>query len=184
VRAVYSCDGNNGVYVVAINGRDAEVGRPGVGALMGTITLDSGTVVSTDPSWKCWNAPAHGADPPSGWEGANFDDSAWPQATTFGQNGQQDGEPNVPIWRRVKGSPIPDIADDAHWIWTPDNDAHNDIFCRVTVVESTAAAQCEDFSTTTTYDYNPVRHPPPRPIDIHPLPCVSFAVLPLPDPRR
>ena len=135
-------------------------------------------------SWKCWNAPAHGADPPSGWEGANFDDSAWPQATTFGQNGQQDGEPNVPIWRRVKGSPIPDIADDAHWIWTPDNDAHNDIFCRVTVVESTAAAQCEDFSTTTTYDYNPVRHPPPRPIDIHPLPCVSFAVLPLPDPRR
>ena len=57
------------------------------------------------------NAPSHGAAPPSGWEGANFDDSAWPQATTFGQNAQQDGEPNVPIWRHVN---IANIADTAH----------------------------------------------------------------------
>ena len=33
--SVYTCDGNNGVYVIGINGQDAEVGRPGVGALMG-----------------------------------------------------------------------------------------------------------------------------------------------------
>ena len=102
------------------------------------------------------NAPSHGADPPSGWESSTFDDSAWPQATTFGQNAEQPGEPNVPIWRRVKGSPIPDIADTAHWIWSPDNDAHNNIFCRVTVVENTGAQSCADFSTTTTYDYDPV----------------------------
>ena len=118
------------------------------------------------------NAPSHGAAPPSGWEGANFDDSAWPQATTFGQNAQQDGEPNVPIWRRVKGSPIPDIADDAHWIWTPDNDGHNDIFCRVTVVEATGAQSCVDFSTTTTYEYDPYFHPTP----LGDSKCVTFTL--------
>ena len=118
------------------------------------------------------NAPSHGAAPPSGWEGANFDDSAWPQATTFGQNAQQDGEPNVPIWRRVKGGPIPDIADDAHLIWPPDNDGHNDIFCRVTVVEATGAQSCVDFSTTTTYEYDPYFHPTP----LGDSKCVTFTL--------
>ena len=39
--SVYTCDGNNGVYVIGINGQDAEVGRPGVGALMGPLPKHS-----------------------------------------------------------------------------------------------------------------------------------------------
>ena len=100
------------------------------------MTTDGGTVVSTDPSWKCWvrdDLPATLRMGPTDTRfraertfprrrpavrlgGRELRRLRMAQATTFGQNAQQDGEPNVPIWRRVKGGPIPDIADDAHWI--------------------------------------------------------------------
>ena len=54
----------------------------------------------------------------------------WPIASSFGQNA--DGP--ATIWRNVRGSPVPDIADDAHWIWSPDNNNHNDVFCRGVIV--------------------------------------------------
>ena len=135
----WTCDAIDGNFVIGIDGRDAELGNnQGVGALIATIRTDTGSTFSTDDSgWRCWNAPAHGSSPPDSWMTTNFDDSNWPIASSFGQNA--DGP--ATIWRNVRGSPVPDIADDAHWIWSPDNNNHNDVFCRGVIVTGGSGAQ-------------------------------------------
>ena len=62
------------------------------------------------------------------------------------------------IWNYVKGDhlPVEGISTNAHWIWTHDHDAHNDVFCRFTVelgaggtlASSQRDAQCDPITAT------------------------------------
>ena len=89
---------------------------------------DAGT-----PPWRCWLAPEHGAQPPAGWEQKNFDDSSWPIATDFGRNDDDNTHwaQHIPVPAGSTGGHVkPGITDEAQWIWSPENDQQNDVFCR------------------------------------------------------
>jgi hypothetical protein len=109
---------------------------------------DTGTgqvIAATNADWKCTvihEAPLDKAceneanpvagqgpcgftalDEPAGWTGADFDDSAWPNATVYSaaQVGPKDGYDQI-TW---------DSA--AQLIWTSDLETHNTILCRLRV---------------------------------------------------
>ena len=56
----------------------------------------------------------------SNWERAGYDDTMWEAAKSIGANG-------VSPWYKRPG-----ISYDADWIWTPDENAHDHVFCRKT----------------------------------------------------
>ena len=135
-----------GEVVFGIDALDAG----GVGGLVATVTIDGhGTFGDVYPSnaqnWKCWeggddthgegggsqvDSAWHGVDGPSGWELPGFDDSAWPAATSLGTNGVGPwGDVNRDMGMESKGT----ISADSEWIWTKDENLHNDIFCRMVV---------------------------------------------------
>ena len=115
--------------VYAIHGLDAEVNTQGVGGILAEIT-HCGETFHTNHRWKCTavNTP-HMTVPPEQWNEASFDDSLWEEATNLGRNGQG-------VWADVKGGANDGISSDARWIWTSDNDGHNDIYCRFTTDHS------------------------------------------------
>jgi hypothetical protein len=81
--------------VYAVDGSD----KAGVSAFIGDIN-HCGEAIQTLPNrWKC------STKCPNGWEGLNFDDSAWSTAVDAGINGVQP-------WGAT------DVSPDSHWIWT------------------------------------------------------------------
>jgi hypothetical protein len=134
---------SQGDLVVAIDATDAEIEvGAGVGAVLAQITVGDQTF-GTDRSWKCWSdgalgAAGHGVPAPDGWNMQSFDDQNWPAAMMhagprsndwgYGPGESCNGCNN--IWNHVAGHEQPGILSDAHWIWTHDHDAHNDVFCR------------------------------------------------------
>ena len=77
------------------------------------------------------------------WEAAGYDDSQWESAQAIGPNGVS------PWYKR------PDISDEAEWIWTPDENAHDHIFCRF--VQSNAEVNCPAAQARYWFDYPDVR---------------------------
>eukprot|EP01006_Ploeotia_vitrea_P036981 TRINITY_DN66079_c7_g6_i1.p1 TRINITY_DN66079_c7_g6~~TRINITY_DN66079_c7_g6_i1.p1 ORF type:complete len:1628 (+),score=368.58 TRINITY_DN66079_c7_g6_i1:23-4906(+) len=97
--------------VFAINGVD----RGGPGALM--ITGKGPINFVTSPlAWKCSTTFQ------TGWNTVGFDDSQWSVAEPYGTNGQ-----NPKPWGK-----IPQQSPNAQWIWTDDNNLHNNVYCRFT----------------------------------------------------
>lgn len=97
--------------VVAVRGKDVGV----VGGI-----LASAVNFQTDASsWKCTNKRY------AGWKNVDFDDSNWPSATAYGQNG-------VAPWGQISG-----ISPSAFWIWTSKNvfgpASDKIIYCRAKV---------------------------------------------------
>jgi hypothetical protein len=141
---------NRGRIVVAIDAQDAELDiGAGVGALLAEVTVGA-NIFSSDDSWKCWatgqtGSSAHNIDPPAEWERTYFDDSGWQNAVMhagprqdpvpdsgpdwgYGPDDSCNGCNNV--WNHVHNGGDEGISSSAHWIWTHDHDAHNDVFCR------------------------------------------------------
>jgi hypothetical protein len=136
---------SDGQLVIAIDATDAEVSNAGIGGLLAEVTI-AGKVFGSDDSWKCWSngeaaADSHDATPPDGWTVASYDDSDWPVAAMhsgfadsrwgFGAATACNGCDN--IWNHVFGHSNPGISENANWIWTADQEVHNDVFCRVTI---------------------------------------------------
>jgi hypothetical protein len=93
-------------------------------AFLGSFTTSSG-VIRTDGTWKVYVVPT-GGTPPTGWNTAGYDDSAWTPATVIAQNGsstQVGGGSN--IWYAANGGPIAGIDNSAWWIWSDDNGRTN-----------------------------------------------------------
>ena len=80
--------------------------------------------------WSQVNSGWHGDPPPYGWARAHFDDSDWPRPTSFGG---YDSAPWGDINRDMGMDSLGAISTDSQWVWTSDNQAHNDIYCRLTV---------------------------------------------------
>ena len=80
--------------------------------------------------WSQVNSGWHGDPPPYGWARAHFDDSDWPRPTSFGG---YDSAPWGDINRDMGMNSLGAISTDSQWVWTSDNQAHNDIYCRLTV---------------------------------------------------
>jgi hypothetical protein len=104
--------------------------------MMVSVVADNGEVMHSDITWKCWNAEGH-ADtrPPGNWMEYGFDDSAWPNAVSYGRNDADDTHwsayiPRKPGYPETSGHVKPGISDEAEWIWTADPEVHNDVFCR------------------------------------------------------
>ena len=141
----------------------------GVGAVLAEVTV-GGQAFGSDDTWKCFanemGPDSHGNEPPSGWQLPGFDDSGWGNAVMhagylddrwgYGPADSCNGCNN--IWNYVKGDhlPVEGISTNAHWIWTHDHDAHNDVFCRFTVelgaggtlASSQRDAQCDPITAT------------------------------------
>ena len=109
--------------VYAIHATDAEVTTQGVGGLIADIA-HCGESILTSEKWKCTavNTP-HMTTPPEQWNEATFDDQQWETAISLGKNGGG-------VWAAVKGGAEDGISRDSEWIWTSDNEGHNDIYCR------------------------------------------------------
>ncbi len=108
----YSAALQSGTNVLAVKGIDTG----GVAAMIAELTLPTGKVVS-DATWKVT------ATAPAGWEAMNFNDSAWPAATQYGQYG-------VGPWsKNVAGFPA---SSTAKWIWTADNNNDDIVYFRYT----------------------------------------------------
>ncbi len=91
----------------------------GVAGFIAEIVWDEVTYVS-DNLWRASTSA------PEGWEQPGFDDSAWGPASLYGQYG-------VAPWSTgVSGFPS---GTSAQWIWSSNNDAHNDVFFRFVVEE-------------------------------------------------
>lgn len=84
----------------------------------GIIASTPDGLIRTNAKWKCINKRL------TGWEGRDFDDSAWPPASIFKSHVEK---------------PILGIREDAHWIWT-DNPSYKDgdrtVYCRYTIPKS------------------------------------------------
>ena len=107
----------NKVTTIAVEGRD----RGGPAALIGVF---NGRPTKAS-EWKCKN---FGRRLPRNWMSPTFDDSKWPRARSYGRNNQNT------IWRRVGRGRRPGIPNRAEWIWTRDNNNHNRVICRTTLV--------------------------------------------------
>jgi len=107
----------NKVTTVAVEGRDTGGPAALIGVFNGRPTKAS--------DWKCKN---FGKSLPRNWMSPTFDDSKWPRAKSYGRNNQNN------IWRRVGRGSRPGIPNRAEWIWTRDNNNHNRVVCRMTLV--------------------------------------------------
>jgi len=57
----------------------------------------------------------------------------WPTATEHGPNGAPPwGDVNREMGEVDDGG-LGHISDGSQWIWSPDRDAHNDVYCRLSV---------------------------------------------------
>ena len=103
---------------------------------MATVVADTGEIMNTDATWKCWGADGHRTTaPPADWMMSDFDDSSWPAAVAWGRNDGDDTHwaafiPMPAGYPATAGHVKPGIADDAEWIWTGDAESHNDVYCR------------------------------------------------------
>ena len=135
--------------VLAVDALDAG----GAGGWIGTAVVN-GVTYNTNSDWKCIsgdthgqqgggsnvNAGWHGDPPPAGWSEVGFDDSAWVPATQFGANGVGPwGDVNREMGTVDDGGDGT-IAADAQWIWTENNNNHNDIYCRLVIPGGCVAA--------------------------------------------
>lgn len=109
--------------VYAIHATDAEVTTQGVGGIIADIAHCGESILSSE-KWKCTavNTP-HMTAPPEQWNEVTFNDQQWESAIALGKNGEG-------VWNSVKGGPEDGISRQANWIWTADNEGHNDIYCR------------------------------------------------------
>ena len=121
----------------------------GVGAALAEVTI-AGQKFGSDDTWKCFRpaddstvgAAGHGVAAPDGWATKEFDDTGWDycemhsgfEDARWGYGPLDSGNGQNNIWRFVFGQANPGISEDtAHWIWTKDHDAHNDVFIRFVV---------------------------------------------------
>eukprot|EP01050_Picozoa_sp_SAG11_P001252 SAG11_NODE_53_length_19648_cov_14.691902_14_plen_178_part_00 len=134
-----------GPVVIGVDALDAG----GIGGLVVTVRTDDGRVFPSSPRyWKCWEGGSHGGDDaadwsqvggswhgtdgPNGWELPVFDDSSWPYAHSLGRNGIDPwGDVNREMGMDSQGT----ISPDSEWIWTADENLHNDVFCRLVVCQ-------------------------------------------------
>ena len=134
----------DGPLVIGVDALDAG----GIGGFAATVRLDDGTEYPSSPRhWKCWEGGGEfhgegagsqvdgqwlGVDGPNGWELPGFDDSSWSYASGLGLNG-------VPPWGDVNREMGMDsqgtISAESEWIWTEDENLHNDIFCRLVICD-------------------------------------------------
>ena len=93
-----------------------------------------GEVIKTNTKWKCMASDmSHAAAVPDTWMTVNFDDSAWVDAISYGENGNADN-----YWYSARGQPADEIGPDTKWIWSDDGNGdvangHNDVFCRIVI---------------------------------------------------
>ena len=124
-----------GPMVIAVDAVDLG----GVGGMIATVVaggIEYSSGADSGPQWKCiagtqTQGPngGHSAEPPpQGWMERDFDDSAWPTASTFGINGVG---PWGDVNRFSEGNGL--ISPTSRWIWTQDNNAVDDIYCRLTI---------------------------------------------------
>ena len=145
----------NGPFVIAVDALDAG----GTGGWVGTAIVN-GVEYPTNSAWRCWNSATpdgdtggwsqvntgwHGDPPDTNWMSPNFVDTSWAPAFTFGANG-------VGPWGDVnrEHGDVDDgglgfISAASEWIWSQDKDAHNDVFCRLTVPCGGLVLFSEDF---------------------------------------
>eukprot|EP01043_Picozoa_sp_COSAG02_P069848 COSAG02_NODE_12136_length_1591_cov_1.669571_2_plen_432_part_01 len=132
-----------GPLVIAVDALDAG----GTGGWIGTAVVN-GVEYPTNNRWRCWhgtetpgqnggwsdvNSGWHGDAPPDGWMDPSFDDSSWPYANSLGANGVSPwGDVNREMGAVDDGGQGT-ISDSSEWIWSVDADAHNDVFCRLTI---------------------------------------------------
>ena len=136
-----------GPVTIAVDALDAG----GAGGWIGTAVIDDieySTSAASD--WKCWTPPPeshgqeggwsqvnsgwHGDPPPYGWTRSHFDDSAWGPPTSYGVGtGAGAVDPWGDINRDMGMGSAGRIGDGAEWVWTDDNENHNDVYCRLTV---------------------------------------------------
>ena len=107
--------------VIAIDGVD----KGGPAAFIGVF----GGKPTKSADWRCSTKET------AGWKLNSFDDSAWPNAVSYGRN--QDNN----IWRSVGGGSRPNIPGDAEWLWTSNNDNHDRVYCRYQMTPAPVAAR-------------------------------------------
>jgi hypothetical protein len=131
----------------------------GTGGWIGTAVVN-GVEVPTNDRWRCFhgeetagqnggwsdvNAGWHGDAPPDGWMMPDFDDSAWPYANSLGANGVGPwGDVNREMGDVDDGG-LGVISASSEWIWSVDADAHNDVYCRITIPCGGDVVFSEDF---------------------------------------
>eukprot|EP01050_Picozoa_sp_SAG11_P001251 SAG11_NODE_53_length_19648_cov_14.691902_13_plen_199_part_00 len=125
-------------------------------ALIATVRTDDGREFPSNSSWKCWEGGSHGGDDaadwsqvggnwhgidgPNGWELPDFNDSSWAAATSIGQNNVVPwGDVNRDMGMDFGDAPRGVISADSEWIWTADENLHNDIFCRLVISDCGSA---------------------------------------------
>ena len=105
------------VTTIAIEGRD----RGGPAGLIGVFNGKP----TRARDWKCKN---FGRRLPRNWMSPTFDDSRWPTAKSYGKNSQRT------IWHRVGRGQRRGIPSNAEWIWTRNNNNHNRVVCRMSLL--------------------------------------------------
>jgi hypothetical protein len=99
--------------VIAVHATDAG----GIAGFLAQVEWDGNTAVS-DTSWKV------STNLVTNWETKGFNDTAWADATTYGNYG-------IAPWRKnVAGFPTSSTAE---WIWSADADRDNSIYLRYTI---------------------------------------------------
>ncbi len=145
----------NGPLVIAVDALDAG----GTGGWIGTAVVND-VEYPTNSGWRCWNSPDadgqsggwsqvntgwHGDPPPTDWMMPGFVDTEWDEAFTFGANGVGPwGDVNREMGDVDDGG-LGVISAASEWIWSQDKDAHNDVFCRLTVPCGGLVLFSEDF---------------------------------------
>lgn len=108
------------VYTIAVDGRD----RGGPAAFIGVFNGRP----TRAREWKC---KEYNGRLQRNWLSPDYDDSRWPSAHSYGRNNQNT------VWRRVSGRTRHSIPSNAEWIWTRNNNNHNRVVCRRTLIKST-----------------------------------------------
>ena len=154
---LHEFSGLSGPLVLGVDALDAG----GTGGWIGTAVVN-GVTYPTNNRWRCFhgattagqnggwsdvNAGWHGDAPADGWMNPNFDDSAWPYASSLGANGVGPwGDVNREMGSVDDGG-LGFITDNSEWIWSVDADAHNDVYCRLTIPCGGEVLFSEDFES-------------------------------------
>ena len=81
-------------------------------------------IYSKPSDWVCKDFPL--SNPPSNWNMNNFDDSSWKSPLSYGKNGDKNT-----IWFNVNRGSLSDLSSEAQWLWTPDYNNHDHVYCRM-----------------------------------------------------